>query len=439
LLVTIANIAAGIINKPRQPEGPLALLKRYEARLQANGYLSLRGQIRLRDLRRDMVNFFSAPLLVLLQCDLPDEKAKDWLTYMFSPRERINAPLRHLLLMTFFGDTSASFFDKTSSVTQPAEARCYPCLNVVCPAHGKKLIKSSECKLTKGGRRMRTLYRCPTCGHTSARTEDGAKLKWIYDRGHLWEDKLKLLWNDASICIAHIKQELDADRMTIKRLAVKADLPFPRLCRDRRGVIRHPPQKKANKGKFAVETRRVEYLALRKAQPAATGRQLRASHAGLVTWLYLHDREWMLKNVPRDVNRARPKTIVDWPARDEVVSAQVITLATQIKNAPGKPQRASKTAIEREVRCRLKLQFDLIKMPLTRLALHDVVETLDQFGLRRIHYVAKRFVAEGVTPTRADFLRAAGINTQRVVSGIITDAIDGALAQIRTNIENLPS
>ena len=147
----------------------------------------------------------------------------------------------------------------------------------------------------------------------------------------------------------------------------------------------------------------------------------------------------MLKNVPRDVNRARPETIVDWRARDEAISAQVITLAINIKNAPGKPQRASKTAIEREVRCRLKLQFDLIKMPLTRLALHDVVETSEQFSLRRIHYVAQRFVAEGVTPTRADFLRAAGFNTQRVVSGLIMDAIAGALAQIRNAGGKLPT
>ena len=180
-------------------------------------------------------------------------------------------------------------------------------------------------------------------------------------------------------------------------------------------------------------------VALRNAQPMATGRQLRESHAGLVTWLYRHDREWMLRNMPRDLCRARPKTAVDWHARDELVCGQVVTVTLQIKSAPGKPQRISFATINREIRARLRLYIDTKQMPLTRLALKGVVETPEQFSLRRTHYVAKSFVAENATPPRSDLLRAAGINPQRKISGIIMDATDGVLAEISCSAENLPT
>ena len=75
-------------------------------------------------------------------------------------------------------------------------------------------------------------------------------------------------------------------------------------------------------------------------------------------------------------------------------------------------------------------------MPLTHLALEGAIETPEQFGLRRIHYAAKSFVAESATPSRSDFLRAAGINPQRKIPGMIMDATDGALAEISYAAEN---
>jgi hypothetical protein len=439
LIATIATIAVGIIDKPRQPEGPLAIRQRYEDRLHANGYLTLGGSIRVSDLRRDLIEFFSAPLLALLQSDLPDELGAGWLAPMFSPRERSNAPLRHLLLITFFGDTADSFFDKAFTRSQASAGSSYLCLNVVCPAHGQALIKNLEYQRTKDRRRILTLFRCPACGQASTRKNEGMKLKRVIEWGHIWEEKLKLLWNDLSLSVTQMKHLLHADNLTIKRHAAKAGLPFPRLRPGRPSVMKFTPPPKKIMAKFTVEARRAEYTGLRNAQPMATGRQLRESHAGLVTWLYRHDREWLLKNVPRDLCRARPKTAVDWHARDELVCGQVVTVALLIKNAPGKPQRISFATINREIRARLRLYIDTKQMPLTRLALKGVVETSEQFGLRRIHYVAKSFVVENGTPSRSDFLRAAGINSQRKISRIMMDAMDCALAGIRCAAENPPT
>lgn len=375
---------------------------------------------------------------MLLQSDLPDAPGAGWLAPMFSPRERINAPLRHLLLMTFLGDTADSFFDKGVTGDQPSAGSSYPCLNVVCPAHGQAMIKNLEYKRTKDRRRILTLFRCPTCGQASTRKSEGKTLKRVIEWGHIWEEKLKLLWNDLSLSVTHIKHALHSDHITIKRHAAKAGLPFPRLRPGRPSVMKFTAPPKEIRAKFTVEARRAEYIGLRNAQPMATGRQLRQSHAGLVTWLYRHDREWMLNNAPRHVCRSRPKMAVDWHERDELVSGQVVTVALQIKNAPGKPQRVSFATINREIRAQLQLYIDTEEMPLTRLALQGVVETPEQFGLRRIHYVTKRLVAENAAPSRSDFLRAAGINPQRQISGMIMDAIDGALAHICCAVENPP-
>jgi len=150
----------------------------------------------------------------------------------------------------------------------------------------------------------------------------------------IWEEKLKLLWGDLSPSVTQMKDLLRTDNLTIKRHATKAGLPFPRLRPGRPSVMKFIAPPKKTRAKFTVEARRAEYIGLRNAQPMATGRQLRQSHAGLVTRLYRHDREWMLKNVPRDVSRARPKTAVDWHARDELVSGQVVTVALRSVLSP---------------------------------------------------------------------------------------------------------
>jgi hypothetical protein len=133
------------------------------------------------------------------------------------------------------------------------------------------------------------------------------------------------------------------------------------------------------------------------------------------------------------------RTTVDWDARDELVCGQVVTVALQIKNAPGKPHRVSFATINREIRARLQFYINTKQMPLTRVALKGVLETSEQFALRRIHYVAKSFVAENAPPSRSDLLRAAGINAQRKISGIVMDATDGALPEISCSVENPPT
>ena len=143
----------------------------------------------------------------------------------------------------------------------------------------------------------------------------------------------------------------------------------------------------------------------------------------------------MLENVPR-VKRIQPKTVVNWQKRDELMCGQVVTVAQQIKNAPGKPKRVTFFAMNREIRARMNLYIDPGKTPLTRLALQDVIETREQFTLRRIHYVAKCFAADSTAPSRSDFLRAAGINPQRKMTESIMGAIHGALAGISCAAEN---
>lgn len=427
LLAAIAKNAAGMMEKLRLPEGSAALRERYFARLKSRGFLTVGGSVRVKELRDALGEFFPAPMLTLLQSDLPDKPGGGWLAPMFSLREHAYSPLRHLLLMTFFGDTAESFFEQPAGGHRTAEQTGYPCLNAVCPDHGQTLIRNLEHKRTKDRRRILALYRCPTCGQASTRNHDGQTLKRVIEWGQLWQEKLKLLWADLSLSVTQIKHALHADNLTIKRLAAKAGLPFPRLRPGRPSVMQFTLAPTKIMPKFTVDERRAQYTGLRNAHPAATGRQVRDLHPSLITWLYRHDRQWMVQNVPR-FKRVQPKTVVNWQERDELMCGHVATVALQIKNAPGKPRRVTFARINCEMRARLPLNLNPSKMPLTRLVLQGVIETPEQFCLRRIHYVAQRFVADHTTPSRSDFLRAAGINPQRKSSESLLAATDAALA-----------
>ena len=87
---------------------------------------------------------------------------------------------------------------------------------------------------------------------------------------------------------------------------------------------------------------------------------------------------------------------VDWVKRDEELAGQIATIATHIKNHPGRLNRVTVTAIGRALGKQSLFEAALAKLPLTRSVIESVLESDEDFAVRRIHSAARKLrMSEG--------------------------------------------
>jgi hypothetical protein len=79
------------------------------------------------------------------------------------------------------------------------------------------------------------------------------------------------------------------------------------------------------------------------------------------------------------------------------------------------------------------LQQHLDKLPLTAVALDEVVETREEFAVRRVRYIGETFPQEYIYATRWRLIRQAGV-ARLVADPRVKAAIDAAFERY-----NLPS
>ena len=108
-------------------------------------------------------------------------------------------------------------------------------------------------------------------------------------------------------------------------------------------------------------------------------------------------------------------------------------MAARLQNAPGRPVQVTKTAIGRALGAVTLLQQKLFKMPLTAQALAGVVETREQYAIRRVWWAADLFLEDGLLPrpwqliSRANVYRLIG---KTEIKTVIEAAIQKLIADL---------
>lgn len=172
-LLRIAENAAELLRNPRPAIGFQKLRARYHG-LMCNKGFGTTHRMRLSALRDSFVEYFGVTLLEHLQCPVTQCEYGGWLANMGRKSDSGVAPLRHLLLMSFFGETLDSFFhDIENPIVKPVPV--YACLNPICPRFKKMVIHHLRYKRRKGPTKTFAVFNCPHCEHSSSRSVVASK------------------------------------------------------------------------------------------------------------------------------------------------------------------------------------------------------------------------------------------------------------------------
>lgn len=105
----------------------------------------------------------------------------------------------------------------------------------------------------------------------------------------------------------------------------------------------------------------------------------------------------------------KPKSglTIDWEKADKRLSEEIVKDALYIKNQPGRPLRVSLSELAKIIGNKSWLEKYLDRLPRTREALLNYLESSFDFSVRKIIWAEEQYITEGVCPTRNQFMHRA--------------------------------
>lgn len=439
MLLRIANDVAWLLSQSMLLVAYERLRDMYLSLLSGKGYAT-RETVHARRLAKAIKQFFPTSLLKALQCDFDPLKPQHWPSQVVKNlrQGKTNHPLRHLLLIQFLDGTAADILTpqipharKTDSNLQPfGDGPCH-CLNPACQHFELPSIERVE--ITKSNSRddsQKGIFTC-SCGFSYARkfsdqvAGDKQRYDWVEAFGSVWEIALREMWDDPSLSVRQISIRLGVAHTSAKYHAARLGLSFPRkgpgprVVQEITGLDARLNRKRLREVATAEgfeqvrEGNRKEWLATMNDYPEATRTCLQREIAPKTYhWLMHKDNEWLKANMPPLFKRVGTPRQVDWQERDIQLAEEVQLAADRIKGVEGRPLQVTKNAIahgmDRKEMLLKRKQLD--KLPLTKNALHEVVETRVQFAFRRLSWAVGCFREEGKAPAKSELALRAGVD-----------------------------
>jgi hypothetical protein len=411
---------------------------RYHNLLVRQGLAYYNGQVRTAQLVRKLLDYYSNELLSRLGCEFRNPHS-NWLLRLLHIHKAgvTQHPIRHILFLILIGCSPEDVLDSFIEF-KPFGDGPWPCLNHASGHYAEPRVFS--CRVTDGEKKNKGkpigTFSC-SCGFIYTRTgPDEAKdkcFKWIsiHSYGPGWGKLLKLLWEDTSVTLRQVSQELGVNELTVKRRAISLGLTFPRPTPGSmrfNGEILNRYKLKRKSIHEKQNINRETLLSLVNDNPQASRAELQALAPHLLDWLRRWDREWLNTSLPFAKAKQPPLATINWEEQDLLMSVAVETAVSNIYSALDPPQRVSITAIIKTVGRRTWIEKNLDRMPLTSKTLEAHLESFEDYLIRRIAWAAEAFRKGGVIPSRATLSNRVGIKgRQSSQSERVQGALDSAL------------
>jgi hypothetical protein len=446
-LLKIAVNAAWLLGRRNLTSSLGTFRNRYLALLIERGLASYSGCIRSGKLLAEFRKHYPPFLLKTLRCEFggTDQEKGNWLLHLVRRPKNSHHPLRHLLLINFFGISAEQFFSLPEEIKFFGDPP-WPCLNPAADHFMEGVV--AECGISFRGPEHRPVGTfCCNCGFTYARTgpdqtpEDRFRISKMKSFGLVWEQSLERLWADPALGISGVARNLGVDPLTVRRHADRLGLSLQRAGRNAAKALDSPLKLKGgNTGEAHGQKRRGQrraWLSAMEINPKILMRSLRGELPSVYAWLLKNDGDWLKAHRPPRLKRGRANSSVDWGRRDARLAVAVRSKAVELLNAPGKPVFLSKTSICNSLGITSLLRQKINKLPQTAEALAAVAESRVEYAVRRVRWVAHRYLQEEAFPQRWRLILRA--NVYRWMSHPqVAEALDVAMEMFELEDSQMP-
>lgn len=421
-LYMLVNIAEGVrylLNTQLDNYDQKRVQEKYKILLYKKGFITSDGRVRQREVYEAFREFYPNELLDILESNIDPDNEYNWLKVALRGGKRVIHPIRNILIILFLCNDIKTFFEQKK--VNKSSHKYFPCLNPVCDNYRKLVAKNYSISYDyKIKENIITVY-CD-CGFVYSRKEkdDMYKLGRIKNFGTLWEAKLKKLIIEQH-SIRYIARFMGCDPKTVVKYADKLGLKH-----NLNTSMRISFNENKEKLKFTVDVDKYkeDILNIIKNNALITRQQIRQKLYKQYMWLYKNDREWFDKNMPesKKLTGNNNNMRVDWCKRDNQLVAllknEYKILLQQVQD-----KRITISLLGRRLNILSLLESKLNKLPETKKYLDEILETVEDFQLRRVNRICSDMKRGEEQLKKWKIVRRAGLkaNFSKKVNDLIED------------------
>ncbi|WP_342515622.1 TnsD family Tn7-like transposition protein [Sutcliffiella sp. FSL R7-0096] len=370
----------------------------YVSKLREMEFVTLSGNIRWKKLIASFTSYYGDNVLKECNSNISFGTEDTWLHKVLRKPRGSCHPLRHILLISFLGETVESLLKKFNTDTyNPFGVDPWPCLNKAADHYKESII--TTVKITKDFKSSNPVgtFKC-TCGFSYSRkgpdlvTEDRYRIGRIKEFGGVWRKKLKEI-NESDLSLRKKAEVLGVDPKTVINQLLKDDL------------ININVESISNDKK---QGQKQQWLKLINENTGLSISELRKSNSNLYMWLYRNDKEWLKEHSPKKIRIKSKGSIIDWEQRDIQIEELAKSIVKDILNEK-KIQRVTKNEVGRRMGRINLLYKNMHKLPKTKFILENGLESIEEFQMRRIKNVVKKLMLNRGVVKEWEVIREAGL------------------------------
>ncbi|MGG6295456.1 TnsD family transposase [Leptolyngbya sp. AN02str] len=388
--------------------------KQYMSLLIDRGLATATGRVHQKELIEQFLFAYEPGILQALDSSIHQQDEHNWLTSIVRKHRKAFHPIRHLLIIRFLGLSVDTFLGSDRGY-KPFGAGPWLCLNPAAEHHLKPVVTRLEISLCCDTKKPVGTFSCH-CGFIYCRTgpdrskEDTYRIGKIKAVGSVWQQKLRQLVEIEQLGLRETARRLQVDPKTINRyvqnlgLAVRWRSPNEPQSPD---SLETSSTESSVSNDIKTHHRNI-WVALQTEHPQASKTALRQLAPATYTWLYRNDQEWLTQNSPATQTFDRFKNRVDWQVRDQQTLIQVEDVVQNLLAAE-KPIRITVSKVAKAIGQLTLVEQHLDNLPLTRAYLESVIETIEDFQIRRVCWAAEQLNHRGETVEYWKVIRLAGL------------------------------
>ncbi|MGH4138278.1 TnsD family transposase [Clostridium sp.] len=386
------------------------ILKKYKNLLCEKGLTTSGNRIKQRELYEAFISFYGLEFLEVMDSSIDNDDEYNWLRVITRNLKRTVHPIRHLLMINFLSGNIAEFFNDTKKNYKPFGKGPWPCLNKVAEHYRKDVV--SDLKVTDDYKTRLPVgtFTCD-CGFVYSRkgpdkiNSDRYKIGRIKNFGWVWEDKFKAYLKEKKYGLRELARLMDCDPKTI----LKFDNTLG--TNKYRNNSRYINDKESEDGNDKLNDYKSCILANMENNPAASRTEIRSICKKEYIFIYRKDKEWLYDKLPIKTKSINHHVLVDWNKRD---NEHLFIVKNKYQELIGndEPIRITRSSIGREIGVLTSLEKNIDKLPNTEKYLNEVIETVEEFQIRRCKRIINSKIDKGELAKIWEIQRIGGIRSE---------------------------
>ncbi|SIR38457.1 TniQ protein [Domibacillus enclensis] len=284
--VKLAKMAYQLLQLPINQFSRETINLKYRTLLRDRNLIALSNTVRQNQLQKEFQSKLPFTFLEKYESRIDGDDTYNWLKVIVRNLKRHVHPFRHLLMLYFLEQDVDSFI-QVEIDKGPFGEGPWPCLNKVALHYRQNVIDTVTLKRDFTGTKPAGFFSC-SCGSVYTRKGpdkveyDKYHINYIKEYGHIWMEKLYQLEKEG-LHLKLIAKELGVHPQTAKSyLDAKEELI----------------ERKTETNERLIKQYREELLQAMERFPNYRRTQLLEQFRKPYRYLYKHDKEWMLANLP---------------------------------------------------------------------------------------------------------------------------------------------